>query len=80
MQITIPSSAEDWLRQQAQLAGFANVEDYVLAVVLPTQKPASGNGSRSFYDAANDVGLIGGGSEYAADLSTNPAYLAGFGE
>ncbi len=81
MQITIPENAENWLRQRAEQSGFANVEDYILAVVLPQyqseQKPT---GTRTFYDVALEGGLIGGGSEYAPDLSTNPEYMAGFGQ
>lgn len=80
MQITIPPNSEEWLRQQAEQSGFANVQDYVLAIVLPQQMPTQKNSSRSFYDAAVEVGLIGGGSELATDLSTNRDHMAGFGE
>lgn len=80
MQITIPDNAENWLRQRAEQSGFSSVQDYILAVVLPRhqseQKPM---GSRSFYDAAREAGLLGGGSEYAPDLSTNPGHMVGFG-
>ena len=77
MQITIPANAEDWLRQQAQQAGFANVQDYVLAVVLPSQTSTAANGSRSFYHTAEESGLSGGGAEYPTGLSTPPTHMAG---
>ncbi|MGL4511953.1 MAG: hypothetical protein ACRCT8_02600 [Lacipirellulaceae bacterium] len=43
---------------------------------------AGPNGARprSFYEAAVASGLIGGGSDYPADLSSNPKHMEGFGE
>lgn len=76
MQITIPDNAELWLKQQAQQSGFESVQEYVLALVLPPQP----TGTRSFYEAASAVGLIGGGSDYACDLSTNAEHMADFGK
>jgi hypothetical protein len=75
MQINIPSNAESWLRERAEQSGFATVEEYVLAVVLPLQTNGMG-GKRSFLEAATEVGLIGGGSDFAVDLSSNPDHLA----
>jgi hypothetical protein len=78
MQINIPSNAEPWLRERAEQSGFASVEEYVLAIVLPTQTNGS-DGKRTFFDAALEVGLIGGGSDFALDLSSNPEHMADFG-
>jgi len=42
---------------------------------------AANGEARSFYDAASrDGGLLRGGSEYSADLSSNSAHLEGFGQ
>jgi len=79
MQINIPQHAENWLRQRAEQSGFGSVEAYVLAIVLPQQSPEDQANGRSFHDAASAIGLIGGGSEYAADLSTDPEHMKGFG-
>jgi hypothetical protein len=78
MQINIPSNAEPWLRERAEQSGFASVEEYVLAVVLPPQSNGT-NGKRTFLEAATEVGLIGGGSDFAIDLSSNPDHMADFG-
>ncbi len=78
MQINIPSNAEPWLRERAEQSGFASVEEYVLAIVLPTHTNGT-DGKRTFFDAASEVGLIGGGSDFAVDLSSNPDYMADFG-
>lgn len=81
MEIHVPTSAEPLLREQAARAGYATVEDYALAVLLPSHQstPPSGS-SPSFYESALASGLIEGGAEYAADLSSNPAHLEGFGQ
>jgi hypothetical protein len=86
MQINIPEGAEQLLKSQATQAGFDDVQEYVLAVLLPTSTPSDRTSTpsdrtsdRSFYEAAEASGLIGGGSEYASDLSSNPQHLEGFG-
>ncbi len=79
MQINIPEHAENWLRQRAEQSGYGTVEDYVLAIVLPQQSAESQANGQSFFDAASAIGLIGGGSDYAPDLSTNPEHMKGFG-
>jgi hypothetical protein len=79
MQINIPEHAENWLRQRAEQSGYGTVEDYVLAIVLPLQSPEGQSNGQSFFDAASAIGLIGGGSDYAPDLSTNPKHMKGFG-
>lgn len=79
MQINIPAHAEEWLQQRAEQFGFESVEQYVLAVVLPKQQTQPYHNGVSFFDAATEAGLIGGGSEYAKDLSSNPDHMQGFG-
>ncbi len=80
MQINIPDNAASLLQEKAAQAGFPNVEQYVLALVLPQHQTQTSNGHRSFYEAAVATGFIGGGSDYPIDLSTNPEHLKGFGE
>lgn len=54
----------------------------VLTEALATYRPkptAGGNRQESFTEAAERLGLVGS-VEGPADLSTNPAYMEGFGE
>ncbi len=84
MEINIPESAEQWLKTQATQAGFNDVQEYALSILMsqaaPNETaPNEPANRRSFYEAAEASGLIGGGSEYASDLSSNPKHLEGFG-
>jgi len=79
MQINIPQSDEQWLKTQATQAGFNDVQEYALSILMPQNSPNESANHRSFYEAAGASGLIGGGSDYASDLSSNPKHLEGFG-
>jgi len=79
MEINIPANAEQWLKTQALQAGFNDVQEYALSILVPQAVPKESASHLSFYEAAEASGLIGGGSDYAADLSSNPKHLEGFG-
>jgi len=80
MVINIPDNAANLLQKKATQAGFPNVEQYVISLVLPQPQSPQSKGRRSFYEAALETGFIGSGSEYPKDLSTNPEHMKGFGE
>lgn len=65
------------MRDRAARAGLSQsqVVREALEVYL-----ARGDGQRSAYELARDLGLIGCVRRGARDLSTNPKHLEGFGE
>jgi len=84
MQINIPDNAARLLESRATQAGYQSVEQYVLALLLPSSAPQESqtaeDGEKSFYEAAIESGFIGNGSEYPPDVSSNPDHMKGFGD
>jgi hypothetical protein len=78
--ILLTDSQRQTLAELSDKSGkpWAEVFTEALATYRPKQE-TNGNGRESFSQAANRLGLVGC-VEGPADLSTNPAYMEGFGE
>lgn len=54
-------------------------QQHVLVTIIEL-KEQTHEAARSCYDLASELGVIGTAHDTPADLSTNPAYLEGFGK